>query len=183
MAQTFTIDSIEGNSYIGVPVFSRFGQMQNYNYIVMSPQKKIKQEESEDDSVIDVEHERFQIPPVEEDSGKKNGNHKGNEQGRAEPSSRNDSKMKSQGNLTERRKSNTQAVKSRTGANHATVDHERAVFVSQIINDLTRKVDTINGVSKDQSKADEHFSSAQRLPQKSNRMAHANTMTQQGSRS
>ena len=42
MAQTFTIDSIEGNSYIGVPVFSRFGQMQNYNYIVMSPQKNLK---------------------------------------------------------------------------------------------------------------------------------------------
>ena len=94
MAQTFTIDSIEGNSYIGVPVFSRFGQMQNYNYIVMSPQKKIKQEESEDDSVIDVEHERFQIPPVEEDSQKKNGNHKGNEPGRAETTSRNDEKTR-----------------------------------------------------------------------------------------
>lgn len=170
MAQTFTIDSIEGNSYIGVPVFSRFGQMQNYNYIVMSPQKKIKQEESEDNSVIDVEHERFQIPPAEEDSQNKNGNHKGNEPGRADPTSRNDSKMRSQGNLTERRKSNTVAVKSRTGANHATVDHERAMFVTQIINDLTRKVDTINGVTKDQNK-DEHFSSAQRLPQRSNRMA------------
>ena len=41
---TFTIGSIDGNSYIGVPVFSRFGQMQNYNYIVMSPQKKLKKQ-------------------------------------------------------------------------------------------------------------------------------------------
>lgn len=34
------IDKIEGNSGIGVPVFSRFGQMQNFNFIVMSPGKK-----------------------------------------------------------------------------------------------------------------------------------------------
>ena len=64
MTQTFTIDSIEGNSYIGVPVFSRFGQMQNYNYIVMSPQKKVKIEETVENTEIDVEHARFMIQPV-----------------------------------------------------------------------------------------------------------------------
>jgi len=39
-AQLFTIDKIEGNSNIGVPVFSRFGKMQNYNFLCMSPVKK-----------------------------------------------------------------------------------------------------------------------------------------------
>ena len=65
MAQTFTIDSIEGNSYIGVPVFSRFGQMQNYNYIVMSPQKKVKQQTAQEDPLIDKENERFKLFSVE----------------------------------------------------------------------------------------------------------------------
>jgi len=46
-AQLFTIDKIEGNSNIGVPVFSRFGKMQNYNFLVMSPVKK--------DKVVDVD--------------------------------------------------------------------------------------------------------------------------------
>ena len=63
MEQTFTIDSIEGNSYIGVPVFSRFGQMQNYNYIVMSPQKKLKTKKKEEDPVIDLENEKFKLKP------------------------------------------------------------------------------------------------------------------------
>ena len=39
-AQLFTIDKIEGNSNIGVPVFSRYGKMQNYNFLCMSPVKK-----------------------------------------------------------------------------------------------------------------------------------------------
>jgi hypothetical protein len=34
------LDKLEGNSGIGVPVFSRSGQMQNYNFIVLSPGKK-----------------------------------------------------------------------------------------------------------------------------------------------
>lgn len=76
MAQTFTIDSIAGNSYIGVPVFSRFGQMQNYNYIVMSPQKKMKQDVSVDNTMIDQENERYKldiaesITPVQDTSNK-----------------------------------------------------------------------------------------------------------------
>lgn len=38
----FTIDKIEGNSGIGVPVFSKFAQMQNYNFLVLSPVKNVK---------------------------------------------------------------------------------------------------------------------------------------------
>jgi hypothetical protein len=30
MARVFTIDSIEGNSNLGNPVFSNYGKMQNY---------------------------------------------------------------------------------------------------------------------------------------------------------
>ena len=61
MAQTFTIDSIEGNSYIGVPVFSRFGQMQNYNYIVMSPQKKLKETDKGDNDLLDAENAKYRL--------------------------------------------------------------------------------------------------------------------------
>ena len=35
----FTIDAIEGNSYIGVPVFSRSAKKANYNYLVFSSPK------------------------------------------------------------------------------------------------------------------------------------------------
>ena len=65
MTSTFTIDSIEGNSYIGVPVFSRFGQMQNYNYIVMSPQKKVKKKDKTEDAIVDQENERFKLELVD----------------------------------------------------------------------------------------------------------------------
>ena len=37
---TYTIDSIEGNSNLGNPVFSNFGKMQNYHYLVLSPVKE-----------------------------------------------------------------------------------------------------------------------------------------------
>ena len=69
MAQTFTIDSIEGNSYIGVPVFSRFGQMQNYNYIVMSPQKQLKNRKDQNDSLLDQENEKYRLFPAENTGG------------------------------------------------------------------------------------------------------------------
>ena len=60
----FTIDSIDGNSYIGVPVFSRFGQMQNYNYIVLSPQKKIKTKQDDTEAIIDEENLKFTLDGV-----------------------------------------------------------------------------------------------------------------------
>ena len=40
MARVFTIDSIEGNSNLGNPVFSNYGKMQNYQYLVLSPVKE-----------------------------------------------------------------------------------------------------------------------------------------------
>jgi hypothetical protein len=33
------IDKIEGNSGLGVPVFSRYGLKQNFNYIAFSPKQ------------------------------------------------------------------------------------------------------------------------------------------------
>lgn len=65
MTQTFTIDSIEGNSYIGVPVFSRFGQMQNNNYIVLSPQKKAREVKPPEEPIIDEENLKYKLMPVE----------------------------------------------------------------------------------------------------------------------
>ena len=37
---TFTIDSIEGNSNLGNPVFSKQAKMHNYHYLVLSPVKE-----------------------------------------------------------------------------------------------------------------------------------------------
>jgi hypothetical protein len=58
----YIIDSIEGNSNIGVPVFSRFGQKQNYQFITLSPIKefKIKQPKVED-PIVAQENEKFKI--------------------------------------------------------------------------------------------------------------------------
>jgi hypothetical protein len=39
MARLFTIDTIEGNSNLGNPVFSNYGKMQNYQYLCLSPVK------------------------------------------------------------------------------------------------------------------------------------------------
>lgn len=73
-AELFTIDKIEGNSNIGVPVFSRFGKMQNYNFLVMSPVKK--------DKVVDVDatkplidslNDKFKIQPRANETVRKEG--------------------------------------------------------------------------------------------------------------
>ena len=40
MARLFTIESMEGNSNLGNPVFSNYGKMQNYQYLVLSPVKE-----------------------------------------------------------------------------------------------------------------------------------------------
>lgn len=50
MARLVTIDQIEGNSNLGNPVFSNYGKMQNFSYLVMSPVK-------EDVPPPDTEHE------------------------------------------------------------------------------------------------------------------------------
>jgi len=40
MARIFVIDTIEGNSNLGNPVFSNYGKMQNYQYLALSPVKE-----------------------------------------------------------------------------------------------------------------------------------------------
>jgi hypothetical protein len=40
MARILKIDSIEGNSNLGNPVFSNYGKMQNFQYLVLSPVKE-----------------------------------------------------------------------------------------------------------------------------------------------
>ena len=49
MAMIFTIDLIEGNSHIGVPVFSNSAKKENKNYMVFSQPKKPKKIEEESD--------------------------------------------------------------------------------------------------------------------------------------
>jgi len=54
MAMIFTIDLIEGNSHIGVPVFSQSGKKENKNYMVFSrprAPKKIAESDTEADLV------------------------------------------------------------------------------------------------------------------------------------
>ena len=59
MAMIFTIDLIEGNSHIGVPVFSSSGKKENMNYMVFSqpkqPKKKTIEELEGEDSIVEVE--------------------------------------------------------------------------------------------------------------------------------
>ena len=43
-ANIFTIDSIEGNSFLGGPVFSRRGQTYNVMFKALSPRKQSKAE-------------------------------------------------------------------------------------------------------------------------------------------
>ena len=38
--------------------------MQNYNYIVLSPQKKVKPTDGEEHKLVDTENERYKIKPV-----------------------------------------------------------------------------------------------------------------------
>lgn len=40
MARILKIDSIEGNSNLGNPVFSNYAKMQNFQYLVLSPVKE-----------------------------------------------------------------------------------------------------------------------------------------------
>lgn len=39
--------------------------MQNYNYIVMSPQKKMKKKDKTEDAIVDQENERYKLELVD----------------------------------------------------------------------------------------------------------------------
>ena len=47
MARLVTIDKIEGNSNLGNPVFSNYGKMQNYQYLVLTPIKADAREDND----------------------------------------------------------------------------------------------------------------------------------------
>ena len=47
MARLVTIESIEGNSHLGNPVFSKYAKMANYQYLVLTPMKEEDKAEDE----------------------------------------------------------------------------------------------------------------------------------------
>lgn len=49
MAMIFTIDRIEGNSHIGVPVFSASAKKENKNFMVFSQPRKPKKNDDSDE--------------------------------------------------------------------------------------------------------------------------------------
>jgi hypothetical protein len=61
-ARIFTIDAIEGNSNLGNPVFSNYGKMQNYQYLVLSPVKEdgVK-DDDENQQPLNNENMQFKI--------------------------------------------------------------------------------------------------------------------------
>ena len=60
MARLVTIESIEGNSNLGNPVFSNYGKMQNYQYLVLTP-VKVEQEEEEEGPGGPLKEENMQF--------------------------------------------------------------------------------------------------------------------------
>lgn len=60
MARVFTIESIEGNSNLGNPVFSNYGKMQNYQYLVLSP---VKEDDTgpKDDGGLNNDNMQFKV--------------------------------------------------------------------------------------------------------------------------
>ena len=93
----------------------------------MSPQKKMKPKEVVDDSLIDQENERYKLEI---------------DMGAPEP----EPNPKRGGRFGSRRASNTGGQPKRStvgmGVNDS-VAPERRQFISQVINDLNKKVDTI----------------------------------------
>ena len=64
------IDKIEGNSGIGVPVFSKFGKNSNYNYKAFSPGAPFQAPESDNDHktlTSDFDKFRYQRPTSDEE--------------------------------------------------------------------------------------------------------------------
>ena len=62
-SKVYTIDAIEGNSNLGVPVFSNYGKMQNYQYICLSPEKKenIVSVQTSDEQQLTSDNMQFKI--------------------------------------------------------------------------------------------------------------------------
>lgn len=60
-SKVYTIDAIEGNSNLGVPVFSNYGRMQNYQYICLSPTKKEIEPPDPDRDDLPLSNENMQF--------------------------------------------------------------------------------------------------------------------------
>jgi len=72
MARLFTIESMEGNSNLGNPVFSNYGKMQNYQYLVLSPVKEdARRPEEADDLAQDNMQFRVKKPLADQDQLKR----------------------------------------------------------------------------------------------------------------
>jgi hypothetical protein len=65
MAMIFTIDLIEGNSHIGVPVFSASAKKENKNYMVFSQPKQPKK--ISEDETEDAKERRLENAPITRD--------------------------------------------------------------------------------------------------------------------
>ena len=71
MTRILKIDSIEGNSNLGNPMFSNYGKMQNYQYLVLSPVKEgpdpvqeAKQQLTKDNMNFKIKNTLEQVPGV-----------------------------------------------------------------------------------------------------------------------
>ena len=76
MARIFTIDNIQGNSNLGNPVFSNYGKMANYQYLVLSPAKEDlpgKQTSEEANAALTNENMQFKIKTNRMDGTGNNG--------------------------------------------------------------------------------------------------------------
>ena len=69
MARVYTIESIEGNSNLGVPVFSRQGLMSNINYIDFSPKKEPRPARREGPDPVSTENLKFNLKPAKKEIG------------------------------------------------------------------------------------------------------------------
>ena len=68
MTTLFLIDRIEGNSNIGVPVFSRKAKHNNSNYVALSPRREFKPAERRQDKfVIAKSLEKFLWRPAQKE--------------------------------------------------------------------------------------------------------------------
>jgi hypothetical protein len=69
MARVYTIESIEGNSNLGVPVFSRQGLMSNINYIDFSPTREPRPPRRKGPHPVSVENLKFELKPAFKEIG------------------------------------------------------------------------------------------------------------------
>ena len=140
----FTIKSIEGNSYIGVPVFSLAGKINNKNYLTMSTSKKENPKKMVDLPLIDHDNVKYKLNPVET-IGAAIATTQANAASSREMLSQSvvitggsamtESQMRSNSMAMNRRKDRSQEDINQR------VDFERRSFVSTIMNELNKRVE------------------------------------------